>query len=136
MILDYSLLLYGSMGGLASVLLATVIRPFYPAGVTSAHIAAKLTWRETGYAAGHLFAGAGIAALYALSWGFAAIVEMPWWLRGLTFGAACWAVLIAPLLVTTALSRSMRRRDAYVQAFEWACTCGFAATAVARVWAI
>ena len=93
------LLLYGSMGGLASVLLSAFLRPLLPSTLRPDVIADRLTWRDLVEVASHLGAGAGVAALYWLSWGFAALVSLPWWQRGLVFGLACWFALAVPVLL-------------------------------------
>ena len=46
-----------------------------------------------------LFAAAMLGALYWLSWGLAAVVNVAWWLRGIAFAAVCWAALALPALL-------------------------------------
>lgn len=129
------LLLYGSMGGLASVLLSAIVRPLLPPAFRPDVIADRLTWRDLVEVASHLVLGAGVAALYWLSWGFAALVSLPWWQRGLVFGLACWFALALPVLVATATLARIPRGRASMLVFEWASTCTFAALACARAWA-
>ena len=38
----------------------------------------------------HMLCGTGLGLLFWLSWGLAAVVDVPWWVRGLTFGGLCW----------------------------------------------
>jgi len=127
------LLVYGSMGGLAGVLVNAILRPLLPAHAAEARD--KLSWRDLVEVGAHLAAGAGIAALYWLSWGFAALVAIPWWERGLAFGAACWIALVLPVLMTGAVRFRLTPARLGIIAFEWGCTCLFAALACARIWA-
>lgn len=127
------LLLYGAMGGLTSVLLGALLKPFFP--ISGSVSSGALTARELGEAALHLFAGAAIAGIYWLSWGFAAVVAVPWWVRGLAFGTACWIAIALPSLATIALRTRMHIGNLAVAACEWACTCMFAALACAWLWA-
>jgi len=128
------LLVYGSMGGLAGVLVNAVLRPLLPAHSAEAHDG-KLSWRDAVEVGAHLAGGAGIAALYWLSWGFAALVAIPWWGRGLAFGAACWTALVLPVLAAGTTQFRVTPARLGVIAFEWGCTCLFAALACARIWA-
>lgn len=127
------LLLYGSMGGLAGVLASAVLRPLLLHADSAT--ANKLSFREFVEVATHLMAGAGIAALYWLSWGFAALVAIPWWQRGLAFGAVCWLALAIPVLLGAATHSRLSRARITTLALEWACTCLFAGLACARAWA-
>jgi hypothetical protein len=130
------LLLYGAMGGLASVLVAAVLRPWLSAvgrtdvtpGATRLPIP---SWREVLEAGTHVCAGAGIGVLYWLSWGFAAIVTVPWWVRGLAFGLACSVTITLPLLIAVALRARMQPRMLAALLLEWFYTCSLAALACA-----
>ncbi len=124
------LLLYGSMGGLAGVLVSAVLRPLLPGTQGTA----RVSLRELIEVGAHLFAGAGIAALYWLSWGFAALVAVPWWQRGLAFGSACWLALALPVLIALAAQAHMPARRLAALAFEWAWTCVLAGLACAWSW--
>lgn len=124
------LLLYGSMGGLAGVLVSAVLKPLLP----GTRAAAKLSLRELVEVVAHLFAGAGIAALYWLSWGFAALVAVPWWQRGFIFGGACWVALALPVLVTVTARGAPPPGKVAAQAFDWAWTCLLAGLACAWSW--
>ncbi len=82
-----------------------------------------------------MFAGAGIAALYWLSWGFAALVEVPWWVRGLAFGIGCWLAIALPVLIACGLQLRLRAAAVALLAFDWIATCLLAALACAWSWA-
>lgn len=124
------LLLYGSMGGLAGVLVSAVLRPWLPGTPRTA----KISLRELVEVGTHLFAGAGVAALYWLSWGFAALVGLPWWQRGLAFGAACWLALALPVLIALTAQAYLPSRRLATLALEWAWTCVLAGLACAWSW--
>ena len=126
------------MGGLASVLVAALLRPLLAAAWRSGDAGASPasltpTWTEVLEASTHVFAGAGIGMLFWLSWGFAALVAVPWWVRGLTFGLVCSAAIVLPMLVATAFRLRMQRRVLGVLLLEWSYTCTMAGLACAWV---
>lgn len=130
------LLLYGAIGGLASVLMAALVRSFVSAGSGSTALPAAPpsllpTWKEVIEAGTHVLAGAGIGVLFWLSWGFAAIVTVPWWVRGVAFGGACAVTLAVPSLVAAALRTGIRPRQAFALLLEWSYTCVSAGLACA-----
>lgn len=128
------LMIYGSMGGLASVLLGALVKPFLPGLGPEGQAGSDLTLRECLEAGTHLAAGAGIAVLYQLSWGFAALVSIPWWGRGLAFGMGCWLALVLPLVLASTLKARSGARVLAALASEWLCTCLLAALACAYSW--
>ena len=126
------------MGGLASVLVAALLRPLlaaaWPSGVAAGSAdSTGLSWTDVLEASAHVFAGAGIGMLYWLSWGLAALVSVPWWIRGLTFGLMCTAAIALPMLVAVALRLRMQRRVLGVLLLEWSYTCTMAGLACAWV---
>lgn len=128
------LLLYGAIGGLASVLVGTLFRSLLAAGKRNAPAQAPPpSLQDVVEAATHVFAGAGIGLLFWLSWGFAAIVTVPWWVRGLAFGGACAVALVIPSLAGTALRTGMRRGQAVGALIEWSYTCLMAGLACAWI---
>jgi hypothetical protein len=82
----------------------------------------------------HLVSGLGLGFIYWLSWGFAAIVAVPWWGRGLAFGLLCWGLLAAPVLAAAAASRGASARVAFLHAARWASTCLIVGMACAWTW--
>lgn len=132
------LLLYGAIGGLASVLVAALLRSLLAAskrGVREPASPPSLlpTWKEVIEAGTHVLAGAGIGLLFWLSWGFAAIVTVPWWVRGVAFGGACAVILTVPALVDASLRTSVRPGQAVVLLLEWIYTCVMAGLACAWI---
>lgn len=132
------LLLYGAIGGLASVLVGTLVRSLLAAGKRAAREPVPPpsllpSWQDVVEAATHVFAGAGIGLLFWLSWGFAAIVTVPWWVRGLAFGGACALTLVIPSLAGTALRTGMRRGPVWAALLEWSYTCVMAGLACAWI---
>ncbi|MEQ1582032.1 MAG: hypothetical protein ABL964_15680 [Steroidobacteraceae bacterium] len=131
------LLLYGAIGGLASVLMAALARSMLATGKRSAPAAMPPpllpTWKDVIEAGTHVLAGAGIGLLFWLSWGFAAIVTVPWWVRGLAFGGACALTVAVPALVGAAIRTGVRRGQAGVLLLEWSYTCLMAGLACAWI---
>jgi hypothetical protein len=128
------LLLYGALGGLASVLMAALVRSMVSAGSAAVPVTPPSllpTWKEVIEAGTHVLAGAGIGLLFWLSWGFAAIVTVPWWTRGLAFGGACAVTLAVPSLVAAALRTGIRPRQTLALLLEWSYTCVVAGLACA-----
>lgn len=128
------LLVYGAMGGLSSVLIAALMRPLLPRSICPPPVADRITVREIVEASLHLAGGAAVAALYWLSWGFAALVAVPWWMRGLAFGAACWLAVAVPALAALWLRAGVAGAKVAVVAAEWAATSVLAALACAWIW--
>jgi len=126
------------MGGLASVLVAALLRPVLTTAWRSGTVATKSpslnpTWTDVLEASAHVIAGAGMGLLFWLSWGLAAVVAVPWWVRGLTFGLLCAAVIALPVLAATALRLKIQRRVLSVLLVEWSYTCTMAGLACAWV---
>lgn len=82
----------------------------------------------------HMFCGMGLGLMFWLSWGFAAVVDVPWWVRGLSFGAICWVALTLPCLISTALVRPIAFKDWAAVASRWLGTCLISALACAWGW--
>lgn len=82
----------------------------------------------------HMLCGIGLGCLFWLSWGLAAIVAVPWWVRGLVFAALCWIALTLPMLVDLAFARRLPARAALVAAARWGTTCFVAGLACAWSW--
>jgi hypothetical protein len=129
------LMLTGSLSGLLSVLAHSVVgstvelvRGQLAAGAPARH---PLQISE---ALVHMFSGIGLGLLFWLSWGFAAVVDVPWWVRGLSFGSLCWLALAVPSIVSLVLMRGVSAGLAVIAASRWASTCLIAALACAWSW--
>ncbi|HSN71630.1 MAG TPA: hypothetical protein VLT59_08965, partial [Steroidobacteraceae bacterium] len=75
----------GAAGGLLGLLSAMLIAPFVRPAAPSAGAPADSYAIRTTQIVLTLLAAAMLGALYWLSWGLAAVVNVPWWFRGITF---------------------------------------------------
>jgi hypothetical protein len=66
----------------------------------------------------HLFAGVGLGLLFWLSWGLAAVVGIPWWMRGILFATVIWGVSYLPALVIQLFALKMQWSIAAFMALE------------------
>jgi hypothetical protein len=127
------LLLTGSLSGLISVLAHSVIGSAVEVlrGPLPAAPGATLRISE---ALLHMLSGAGLALLFWLSWGMAAVVDVPWWLRGGWFGGLCWLALALPGTLNLAMSRMVTVGVAAALALRWGTTCLITGLACAWSW--
>jgi hypothetical protein len=134
------LLLTGSLSGLVSVLTLAVLDTVIEllrgrTGISTAASTLQLTDAFL-----HMLCGTGLGLLFWLSWGLAAIVDVSWWVRGLSFAGVCWMALSLPatlgswLALGTASAQSMTARAAALIAARWALTCAIAGLACAWSW--
>lgn len=129
------LLLMGGMSGLVAVLAHSVIHSIYqlirPHGTLSNPLSVTDAFL-------HLICGAGLGLLFGLSWGLAAIVGVPWWVRGVTFALLCWVPLSLPAVVaawaSTAPERGLSTKTMAMMASRWAMTCLIAGLTCAWSW--
>lgn len=123
------LMMTGGLSGLVSVLLHSIVasaRPIQP-GATVPPLQAS-------DALLHMLYGAGFALLFWLSWGLAAVVDVPWWVRGLSFGSLCWVSFAVPGVAGIALSRGLPKAAIAEAATRWATTSVIAGLACAWSW--
>lgn len=129
------LLLLGALSGLVSVLLHAVCWSLLvlirPATARDTHV----TSLDIPDILLHVASGTGLGLFFWLSWGLAAIVDVPWWTRGLAFAALAWGVTTAPALLSLARSRGSSGSLASSVALQWATTCVIAGLACAWSWA-
>src|SRR5437868_15184978 len=102
------LLLTGALSGLVSVLthavlwsLVDVVRP----RVAAAN--ASIQQLDVPDILLHMLAATGLGVLFWVSWGLAALVDVTWRLRGVSFPGLRWLVLARPALLSIALARAM-----------------------------
>ena len=67
--------------------------------------------------------GAALGFLFWLGWALISLVNAPWYVPGLLFGALTWAGVAVPLLGGAALRLQGFSRVAPVLAVEWLVTC-------------
>jgi len=83
----------------------------------------------------HMLTGIGLGLLFWLSWGLAAIVDVAWWLRGLSFGGLCVLGLVLPLTVSTLLVQPQAWRPVAARTARWITTCLIVGLACGWSWA-
>ena len=124
------LMLTGGLSGLVSVLLHSILSSAF-AAVRPGAVAPPL---QASDALLHILYGTGFALLFWLSWGLAAVVEVTWWVRGLSFGSLCWLSFAVPSLVGVALTRDLPAATIAALASRWATTSVIAGLACAWSW--
>lgn len=131
----FYLMLTGSLSGLISILghsaLWSGAQLLRGGPQTTAAMRGEVT---VGEAVLHMLCGIALGALFWLSWGLAAVVDVAWWVRGLAFAGLCWLALSAPVIVELAIARRMALRDAALVAARWGTTCIVAGLACAWSW--
>lgn len=135
------LLLLGALSGLVSVLfhavlwsLLELVRPAAGTATINVETRAAMAKLDVPDILLHVLAGVGLGLMFWLSWGLAAVVSVPWWARGLTFGGLAWACIGLPAIVSLARTRSGARGATGVIALQWATTCLIAGLACAWSW--
>jgi hypothetical protein len=82
----------------------------------------------------HMMCGVGLGLLFWLSWGLAAVVQVPWWVRGLSFGGLCWLAIAVPSAVNVALMRAVPTGASVLLASRWGTTCVLTGLSCAWSW--
>jgi hypothetical protein len=124
------LMLTGSLSGLVSVLLHSILA----SALAAARPGTAATPLQLSDALLHMLYGCGFALLFWLSWGLAAVVDVPWWVRGLSFGSLCWVSFAVPSVTGAALSRGLPVATIAALALRWATTSVIAGLACAWSW--
>ena len=124
------LMLTGSLSGLVSVLVHSILASVH----TSARAGAVIPPLQISDALLHMLYGCGFALLFWLSWGLAAVVDVPWWVRGLSFGSLCWLSFAVPSVVGVALARELPVATIAGLVTRWATTSVIAGLACAWSW--
>lgn len=128
------LLLTGSLSGLLSVLTQAVLWSIFQTFRVPPPGAAAGAPLQVSDALLHMLAGTGSALLFWLSWGLAAVVDVPWWLRGLSFAGLCWIAFVLPSIAAVAIARAIPVPIAAALAARWAMTYLIAGLACAWSW--
>jgi hypothetical protein len=86
----------------------------------------------------HLVCGTGLGLLFWLSWGLAGLVEVAWWVRGVTFAALCWVPISLPAVLNAWLSaqptNALSAKMMMAMTSRWATTCLIAGLTCAWSW--
>jgi hypothetical protein len=85
-------------------------------------------------AAGHAAAGALQGLLFWAGWGLIALVQVPWYLVGMSFGLLCWSGIALPALLSVRLRLRMPTRHVLAGALEWLVSCGAVGLFCAYSW--
>ena len=129
------LLLMGGMSGLVAVLAHSVIYSFYE---LIRRRGTQLSSFDLSDALLHLICGTGLGLLFWLSWGLAALVDVPWWVRGVAFALLCWVPLSLPAVmgawISAAPGRGLSTKTMAMMASRWATTCLIAGLTCAWSW--
>jgi hypothetical protein len=128
------LLLIGSLSGLVSVLVHAVLGSALDTMRRRApqdHAHPQLQLSD---ALLHMLCGTGLGLLFWLSWGLAAIVAVPWWVRGATFAGLGAFTLALPAILDIAWTRGLTHRVTLAIASRWATTFLVAGLACAWSW--
>lgn len=127
------LLFMGALSGLVGVLAHSVVYSLFE--LIRSRGAESTTLQLTD-AFLHLVCGAGLGLLFWLSWGLAGLVEVPWWMRGVTFASLCWFSISLPAVLNAWLGaqRAISAKALAAMASRWATTCLIAGLTCAWSW--
>ena len=127
------LLLMGALSGLVGVLAHSVV---YSVVELIRSRGTAMSTLQLSDAFLHLICGAGIGLFFWLSWGLAGLVEVPWWVRGVTFASLCWIPISLPAVLSAWLGaqRTLSAKTLAALATRWATTCLIAGLTCAWSW--
>lgn len=129
------LLMMGSISGLVAVLTHSVLYSVYELIRGRGTTMNSLSLTD---AVLHLICGTGLGLLFWLSWGLAAMVDVSWWVRGLSFALLCWVPVSLPAVlaawISTAPERGLSTKMMAMMASRWATTCLVAGLTCAWSW--
>lgn len=129
------LMMMGSMSGLVAVLAHSVAYSTYELVRRRDTDMNSLSLTDAFL---HLICGTGLGLLFWLSWGLAALVDVPWWVRGVTFATLCWVPLSLPAVVAAWINvepgRGLSTKVMAMMASRWATTCLIAGLTCAWSW--
>jgi hypothetical protein len=127
------LLLMGALSGLVGVLAHSVVYSVFELIRSRGTVGGTLQLTDAFL---HLVCGVGLGLLFWLSWGLAGLVEVPWWVRGVTFAALCWLPISLPAVLNASFSaqRALSTKATAVMATRWATTCLIAGLTCSWSW--
>jgi hypothetical protein len=71
----------------------------------------------------HLIGGVTLGAMFWLSWGLAAVVDVTWYVRGIVFAALIFVAACLPALASFALATRDTKVSSIALIARWATTC-------------
>lgn len=127
------LLMMGALSGLVGVLAHSVVYSLIEL-IRSSGSASDTFQLSDAFL--HLGCGAGLGLLFWLSWGLAGLVEVPWWVRGVTFASLCWLPISLPAVLNAGFTaqRALSTKTLAAMASRWATTCLIAGLTFAWSW--
>jgi hypothetical protein len=129
------LLIMGSLSGLVAVLAHSVIYSLVELIRSGGSQMGSVSFTDAFL---HLICGTGLGLLFWLSWGLAGMVDVPWWIRGLSFAMLCWVPVSLPAVIgawiNVAPERGLSTKTMALMASRWATTCLIAGLACAWSW--
>jgi hypothetical protein len=129
------LLIMGSLSGLVAVLAHSVIYSLYELIRSRGAQMSAVSFTDAFL---HLICGTGLGLLFWLSWGLAGMVDVPWWIRGVSFAMICWVPVSLPAVVAAWISvapeRGLSTKTMALMASRWATTCLIAGLTCAWSW--
>ena len=126
------LLMMGGLSGLVGVLAHSVVYSVFELIRTRGAESGTLQLTD---ALLHLICGAGLGLLFWLSWGLAGLVDVAWWVRGVTFASLCWLPISLPAVLNAYFNaRGLSGKTLAAMASRWATTCLIAGLTCAWSW--
>jgi hypothetical protein len=127
------LLLMGALSGLVGVLAHSVVYSMFELIQSRGRVGGTLLLSDAFL---HLVCGSGLGLLFWLSWGLAGLVDVPWWVRGVTFAALCWLPISLPAVLNAWISaqRALSTKAIAAMATRWATTCLIAGLTCSWSW--
>lgn len=116
------LLLAGSLSGLTSVLAHSVVWSFVMLARPALRPETAAAQPRVAEVVLHMLCGITLAFLFWLSWGLAALVGVPWWVRGVAFAGLCWLGLSLPSVLALIAAQRGSPWGAALVGSRWATT--------------
>jgi hypothetical protein len=127
----------GACGGLVGVLWSGVVSGSLlrnPGPAAPFAVDAETPQALLAGAAGHTAAGLVQGLLFWAGWSLIALVHVPWYLVGASFGLLCWSGVALPALLSIRLRLRMPARYVVAGALEWLVSCSAVGLFCAYTW--